>query len=136
MDVVSSVAEKGVVEERFDLKVDAEVVPGIRWRPEAATGPTPTILIGHGGTQHKRAPNVLGLARRFVRVKIANCRTMLRRNHVDPPQRSLQQMAFLSRATDGARTPAELLGIEGNAARLSVGSSAKASAESDEKPTG
>jgi dienelactone hydrolase len=67
MDVVSSVAEKGVVEERFDLKVDAEVVPGIRWRPEAATGPTPTILIGHGGTQHKRAPNVLGLARRFVR---------------------------------------------------------------------
>jgi dienelactone hydrolase len=67
MDVVSSVAEKGVVEERFDLKVEGEVVPGIRWRPEAASGPTPTILIGHGGTQHKRAPNVLGLARRFVR---------------------------------------------------------------------
>ena len=67
MEIVSSVTEKGVVEERFDLEVDNEVIPGIRWRPEAADEPTPTILIGHGGTQHKRAPNVLGLARRFVR---------------------------------------------------------------------
>ena len=68
MELVSTVAEKGVVEDRFDLHVGDEVVPGIRWRPEAAAGaPTSTILVGHGGTQHKRAPNVLGLARRFVR---------------------------------------------------------------------
>lgn len=67
MDVISESVEKGVVERRFDLKVGDEVVPGIVWRPEAATGPAPTILIGHGGTQHKRVPNVLGLARRFVR---------------------------------------------------------------------
>jgi dienelactone hydrolase len=67
MDIVERTVEKGVVEERFDLKVDAEVVPGIRWSPEAADGPTATILVGHGGTQHKRVPNVLGLARTFVR---------------------------------------------------------------------
>jgi pimeloyl-ACP methyl ester carboxylesterase len=67
MEIVSSVTEKAVVEERFDLDVDGEVVPGIRWRPEGVAGATATILIGHGGTQHKRAPNVLGLARRFVR---------------------------------------------------------------------
>ena len=67
MDIVDRAVEKGVVEERFDLKVDAEVVPGIRWSPETASGPIPTILIGHGGTQHKRVPNVLGLARTFVR---------------------------------------------------------------------
>lgn len=67
MDILGATTEKGVTEERFDLKVEAEVVPGIRWRPEDATGPTATILIGHGGTQHKRVPNVLGLARRFVR---------------------------------------------------------------------
>jgi dienelactone hydrolase len=67
MDVLSEVVEKGVVERRFDLKVDDEVVPGIVWLPESAPGPTPVILIGHGGTQHKRVPNVLGLARRFVR---------------------------------------------------------------------
>jgi pimeloyl-ACP methyl ester carboxylesterase len=59
--------ERGVVERRFDMQVDAETVPGIRWSPEGATVPRPTILIGHGGTQHKRVPNVLGLARRFVR---------------------------------------------------------------------
>src|SRR2546423_9546896 len=66
MDIVSEVSEKGVIERRFDLKVESEVVPGIIWQPEDE-GPRTTILIGHGGTQHKRAPNVLGLARRFVR---------------------------------------------------------------------
>jgi pimeloyl-ACP methyl ester carboxylesterase len=39
----------------------------VLWRPEGATGPTPLVLVCHGGTQHKRAANVLGLARRFVR---------------------------------------------------------------------
>ena len=67
MDVVNEIVEKGVVERRFDLKAGNEVVPGILWLPENADGPRPTVLIGHGGTQHKRVPNVLGLARRFVR---------------------------------------------------------------------
>lgn len=67
MDIVNQVAEKGVVERRFDLKVEADVVPGILWTPEEGAGRRPTVLIGHGGTQHKRTPNVLGLARRFVR---------------------------------------------------------------------
>jgi pimeloyl-ACP methyl ester carboxylesterase len=67
MEILSEKAEKGVVEQRFDLKVGTEIVPGIRWLPDTATGARPTILIGHGGTQHKRVPNVLGLARRFVR---------------------------------------------------------------------
>src|SRR2546421_11274941 len=66
MDIVSEVSERGVVERRFDLKVESEVVPGIIWQPEEE-GPRTTVLIGHGGTQHKRTPNVLGLARRFVR---------------------------------------------------------------------
>lgn len=67
MEVVSEKVEQGVVERRFDLQVGTETVPGIHWYPEVATVPRPTILIGHGGTQHKRVPNVLGLARRFVR---------------------------------------------------------------------
>ncbi len=67
MDIVGEKAEMGVVEQRFDLEVGGEPIPGIRWMPEGATGPRPTILIGHGGTQHKRVPNVLALARRFVR---------------------------------------------------------------------
>lgn len=67
MEILSEEVEQGVAEQRFDLHVDGETVPGIRWSPEGVGGSHPTILIGHGGTQHKRVPNVLGLARRFVR---------------------------------------------------------------------
>ncbi|MGI5163779.1 alpha/beta hydrolase [Spirillospora sp. CA-253888] len=41
-------------------------VPGVLWTPEGATGPRPLILVGHGGGQHKKAPGVLAVARRFV----------------------------------------------------------------------
>jgi pimeloyl-ACP methyl ester carboxylesterase len=47
--------------------VNNETVPGIHWIPAGVAAPHPTILIGHGGTQHKRVPNVLGLARKLVR---------------------------------------------------------------------
>lgn len=70
MDMITETTEKGVAERRFDLKVESEVVPGILWEPEQALAggtPRPTILIGHGGTQHKRVENVLRLARTFVR---------------------------------------------------------------------
>jgi dienelactone hydrolase len=67
MDIVTETTERGVIEQRVDLKVGEDIVPAIRWSPEGASGTRPTILIGHGGTQHKRVPNVLGLARRFVR---------------------------------------------------------------------
>ena len=67
MDVLETLTEQGVTERRVDLHVAEEVVPGIIWTPEGASGPRPTVLIGHGGTQHKRVPNVLSLARRLVR---------------------------------------------------------------------
>jgi dienelactone hydrolase len=67
VDVISETTEQGVIERRFDLKVADQVVPGQHWLPEAEPGPHPTVLIGHGGTQHKRVPNVLGLARKLVR---------------------------------------------------------------------
>jgi pimeloyl-ACP methyl ester carboxylesterase len=67
MEILTEKVEQGVAEQRFDLHVEGETVPGIRWRPESVEGSRATILIGHGGTQDKRAPNVLGLARRFVR---------------------------------------------------------------------
>lgn len=67
MEILSETSEQGVVEQRFDLQAGGETVPGIRWHPEGGTGPRPTVLIGHGGTQHKRTANVLSLARRFVR---------------------------------------------------------------------
>jgi len=61
---------RGVVERRFDLKVEDRLVPGIVWTPETAEAtapPRPLVLIGHGGTGHKRMEYVLALARRLVR---------------------------------------------------------------------
>lgn len=66
MDIITETAQDGIIERRFDLKVGDQTVPGLHWLPEHATAPHPTVLIGHGGTQHKRVPNVLGLARKLV----------------------------------------------------------------------
>ncbi len=82
--------------------------------------------LGHNSVEIRRAQfraaedpaAALRLARRFVRNKIANCRTLLRRNHPDAPEATLRDMGTLSEATEDASGPAELLGIEGNAARL------------------
>ncbi|GAC1374521.1 MAG: hypothetical protein NVS3B21_22100 [Acidimicrobiales bacterium] len=57
----------GVVERRFHIKGDGEVVPGIVWTPDAPAGARPLVLVGHGGGGHKRMPYVLSLARRLVR---------------------------------------------------------------------
>jgi len=67
MELQAGVTERGVTEQPFTLDRPKEPVPGILWTPEGATGPRPLVAIGHGGTQHKRAPNILALARSLVR---------------------------------------------------------------------
>jgi dienelactone hydrolase len=67
VEITSEQAEQGVTEQGIRFDIGDETVPGILWRPTGAEGPRPVILIGHGGTQHKRVPNVLGLARGLVR---------------------------------------------------------------------
>jgi dienelactone hydrolase len=62
----SQVTEQRVTERGFTLKVGDEAVPGVAWSPESKDR-WPTILIGHGGTQHKRTPGVLSLGRRLAR---------------------------------------------------------------------
>jgi dienelactone hydrolase len=41
-------------------------IPGVLWTSEGAAGTCPLILMGHGGGQHKKAPGLVALARRFV----------------------------------------------------------------------
>jgi dienelactone hydrolase len=65
--ITSEQSEKNVTEQAVTFAVDGEAVPGIVWRPADDPRPRPLVLIGHGGTQHKRAPNILGLARGLVR---------------------------------------------------------------------
>jgi dienelactone hydrolase len=56
----------GITERRITLRVDGATVPGLHWLPPGPAAPPATVLIGHGGTAHKRAPNVVDLARRLV----------------------------------------------------------------------
>jgi CRISPR-associated protein Cas1 len=59
----------------------------------------------------------LRLARGFVVSKILNCRTMLRRNHEHASVVVLSELKQLSRKAGEADSLAELLGLEGTAAR-------------------
>ena len=63
----------------------------------------------------------LRLARQLVAGKIRNQRTMLQRNHVEPPGAALAGMKEMASRAEQARDPAELLGLEGQAARLYFG---------------
>jgi dienelactone hydrolase len=67
LDLADGATEHGVTERTFTIGRPEQPVPGILWTPEGATGSRPLVLIGHGGTQHKRAPNILALARCLVR---------------------------------------------------------------------
>jgi CRISPR-associated protein Cas1 len=68
--------------------------------------------------QAREPSTCLALARQFVQGKVRNHRTLLMRNHLEPPQAVLMK---LKRAVDDAqeaRSLEELLGIEGAAAGL------------------
>jgi dienelactone hydrolase len=62
MRFTSLTSSDGVCEQLFTLGE----IPGVLWTPDGATGPRPLILMGHGGGQHKKAPDVVSRARRFV----------------------------------------------------------------------
>lgn len=62
MRFISQTSSDGVFEQLFTLGE----IPGVLWTPEGAIGTRPLILMGHGGGQHKKAPDIMALARRFV----------------------------------------------------------------------
>lgn len=71
--------------------------------------------------QFRRAADAefaLGLARSWTVSKIRNQRTLLQRNHIEPPRGVLEQLRWLARQAEDATEMASLRGIEGNAARL------------------
>ena len=63
----------------------------------------------------------LSVAREFVAAKIRNQRTLLRRNHIEPPPIVLAQLKRYAEMALLAERLEELLGIEGNAARIYFG---------------
>lgn len=63
----------------------------------------------------------LPFSRRLIAGKIRNQRTMLQRNHIEPPPEALLGLRQMMDAAERARSLDELLGIEGNAARIYFG---------------
>ncbi len=61
------------------------------------------------------------IARKLVAGKIRNQRTMLLRNHVEPPSRRLRELKRLIEKAERAKSLEELLGFEGAAARIYFG---------------
>jgi dienelactone hydrolase len=59
--------DHGVREKEFRLQVQGRTVPGVAWLPPSAEGARPLVLVGHGGTGHKRADFVLDAVRVLVR---------------------------------------------------------------------
>ena len=59
-------SENGVAERLFDLTVDGERVPAVLWAPEDAKGERPLILMGHGGSQHKKIGTLAARARQYA----------------------------------------------------------------------
>ncbi|MFI2511238.1 dienelactone hydrolase family protein [Streptomyces sp. NPDC018972] len=62
MRFTSQTSSDGVFEQLFTLGE----IPGVLWTPQSAAGTRPLILMGHGGGQHKKAPDIVVRARRFV----------------------------------------------------------------------
>lgn len=69
------------------------------------------VSAGHEST-------ALRLARKLVVGKIRNQRTLLQRNHIEPPQTALRQLKLLAEKAETVTELESLLGIEGSAARV------------------
>jgi dienelactone hydrolase len=63
------ISEGGVLERPFTIARESGDVPGILWTPMEHGKPLPLVLIGHGGSGHKRADRQLMLGRRFASVE-------------------------------------------------------------------
>lgn len=62
LSLVSETSSDGVREQLFTF----DGIPGALWTPDGAAGTRPLVLMGHGGGQHKKAPDILDRAHRFV----------------------------------------------------------------------
>jgi pimeloyl-ACP methyl ester carboxylesterase len=66
MDFTDERTEDGVTRRSFSVGAAGERVPAVIWAPAGAKGPRPLVLMGHGGSQHKKTPGVTARARQLA----------------------------------------------------------------------
>jgi alpha-beta hydrolase superfamily lysophospholipase len=65
----AAVKDKGIDTRSFNLNVDGHLVPGIYWAP--AGGADRLVLLGHGGTTHKKVEYIVDMAQRLCAAGVA-----------------------------------------------------------------
>ena len=51
----------------FSVTVAGDPVPAVLWAPNGAKGARPLVLMGHGGSQHKKTPGIVARARQYAK---------------------------------------------------------------------
>ncbi len=54
-----AVRDGAICEREFSLQRRGHSIPGVVWHPAQATAPVPLVLLGHGGSGHKRSAKML-----------------------------------------------------------------------------
>jgi len=61
-----TVHSAGIDEREFCIERKGNAIPGIVWHPATPSGARPLILLGHGGSGHKRSAKMLRLGQMFA----------------------------------------------------------------------
>ena len=61
------ILDNGTCERAFAIERDGQTIPGVLWTSSTSTGPQPLMLMGHGGSGHKRNERMLMLGHMFAR---------------------------------------------------------------------